>query len=390
MKMKENTILQHTAFALLLLIGTAVTATAQISRQLNVTLKGGNTVTYEIDDIDSLWFSKAVEEQPGDNHDCYAITVPDKFLDNDVLRVMAGDRQVAQICLEYINKADARLTIVYPVNDEGVADLSRGWCANDGGTVVWDTEADTCKYTPGNGTPQSMVYLREGDFVMEQQTGSVATTNVADLIVDKRGDDEKTYRTVKIGTQYWMAQNLDATKYLNNQAVTFITSANTTAWRNNTTGAYHIYADDTEFEQAYGAMYNGHALSNPAGLAPMGWDIPSVDDFKQLRTYLGSQAGLKMKSDEAAAWNYKQDAEPNNLSGFSALAAGYYLVSGDGDYGLGTDAWFWTSTEYTDELTGTGLNTVRMNYGTKGVTIYENSAHDRSLYAHSVRCIKKQ
>lgn len=370
----------------LMLCTAALTAQAQMPTRMHVAQKNGNVVTYQIANIDSIWFSA---EEPAPNpKQVYAISIGRDFSSNDVLRVMADGRQVAEICLEYINTVGQRLVMVYPMTEDGRADLSQGLCADNGGTIVWDTDEDTCRYEPGTSEPLTTVYLRDGLLTAAPQTGAVATTVEADVIIDKRGDEENEYRTVKIGTQYWMAQNLNATKYLNGQTIPFITSVNTSQWRNDTKGAYHVFADDEEFRMAYGPLYNGYAVENEAGLAPAGWDLPELNDFQRLKTYLGTQSGLKMKSDATAAWNISEGNEPNNLSGFSALAAGYYMVSGDGDYGFGTDAWFWTITEYDDPLVGTGLNTVRLNYATKNLTIYAESAHGRATYGHSVRCIK--
>jgi uncharacterized protein (TIGR02145 family) len=388
--MKKTILSLKRAFmAVLLATGATTGLLAQTPTQLNVTLKGGNVVTYELADIDSLWFSAKNEQPPVVGDKVYAISIPTEFTENDVLRVMADGKQVAEICLEYINVANQRLVVVYPMNEDGKADLSRGWCAEDGGSIAWDTEANTCLYTRGNGIPQEKVYLSDGRFTIASQDNAIATDVQPDLLVDKRGDEENIYRTVKIGTQYWMAQNLNARKYLTNSPLAFVKVAETNAWRTNTSGAYHIFADDESFADAFGVMYNGYALTNAAGLAPAGWEVPELDAFVRLKAYLGTQSGLKMKSTAIAAWNEKEDYEPNNLSGFSAIAAGYYVVSGDGDCGLGTDAWFWTKTEYDDPLTGKGLNTVRLNYATKALTIYDESGHDRALFGHSLRCIRK-
>lgn len=375
-------------FTLVLCCVLSFTAVAQKVTELKISMKNGSVASYQVADIDSLWFAVKSNPDPTPGEHTYCISVPQTFTDNDVMRVMADGQQVAEVCLEYINSADARLTVVYPMGADGRADLKHGWCADNGGTVVWDRENNTCQYVPGTSEPATTVYLHDSQFGTAAVADAVATQLEADVIVDKRGDEKNIYRTVKIGTQYWMAQNLNATKYLNGQPVTFIASANTAKWKADTAGAYHVFADDDEFRNAYGPLYNGYALTNSQGLCPAGWEVPELSDYQRLKTYLGSQSGLKMKSDAAGAWNTSEGSVPNNLSGFTAFAAGYYMVSGDGDYGLGTDAWFWTRTEYTDPLAGTGLNTVRLNYATKALTIYSESSHSRSTFGHSLRCIK--
>jgi len=372
-----------------LLLLCAIVATAQAQKavtQMNVTLKDGTTATYQLAEIDSIWFQSNTEEPVPTDANEYAISIPTDFTENDVVRVMADGRQVAEICREYINTANVRLVMVYPMATDGRADLAHGWCADNGGSISWNAADNTCTYAPGNATRADVVYLKGTGFSTTAQGEAIATTQEADLITDKRGDENLKYRTVKIGTQYWMAQNLAATKYRNRLKIDFIKSTETQKWRNNTVGAYHILYDDLEFQQMYGCMYNGYALENTGGLAPEGWDVAELADFQQLKAYLGTESGLKMKSND---WNKVEGTDNNNLSGFTADGAGYYTVAGDGDMGFGADAWFWTRTPYTDPLTGQGYNTVRLNSATKNLTIYTESAHSPNIYGHSIRCIRR-
>ena len=370
-----------------------MTTVAQHPTKMNVTMRSGDVITYQIADIDSVWFSGENTTPTPDDNQLYAIEVPATFATNDVLRVEADGRQVAEVCLEYINTVDARMVVVYPMGNDGHADLTRGFCAANGGSVVWNAESNTCAYTPGSlASPATLVYLKNGTFSLEAAGQTVSTSLVPDLIVDKRGDKENTYRTVKIGTQYWMAQNLDAVAYRNGQALPTYTSTQIDAWRANTSGAYHIYGDDSQFEGYYGVMYNQHAALND-NLAPDGWQVPSIDDYQALKTYLGTASGNKMKSSEVGNWNsYGQEGyEPTNLSGFSADASGCFMPIGSGmggdDY-LGTRVYFWTTTAGVDSSFQTeGGMYVGLTYSTKALFVSTNPRDQ--AYGHYIRCLRK-
>lgn len=364
----------------------AVTALAQTPTRLNVTLKDGSVNSYELSTIDSLWFSSDESEEPVSDAKEYVIEISTVFKDNDVMRVMDGGNQVAEICLEYIKDANLPLIIVYPMTEEGKADLTRGWCANNTGTVVWDVETNTCQYTPGNSPLQERVYLRDGKFTLTPQGEPIATTQEGDFIIDKRGNEQRKYKTVKIGTQYWMAQNLNATRFRNGTAIPNITAANGNNWKSSTKPAYHVLFDDPELQDLYGVMYNGYTVESENGLAPSGWLIPEIADFQKLITYLGTESGLKMKSYD---WNLSSNIENNNMSGFTADAAGFFFPAGDGDMGFGSDVYYWTKTIYEDQLVGEGLNFVRLNQATKTLFMGNESAHLRNQYGHYVRCVRK-
>ncbi len=96
--------------------------------------------------------------------------------------------------------------------------------------------------------------------------------------------DGNTYKTVQIGSQIWMAENLRVTKYNNGNAIP--TGLNNTDWENTTSGAYAIYNNDNNMLEAYGALYNWYAVVDARGLCPAGWSVPSDAAFGQLVTYV--------------------------------------------------------------------------------------------------------
>jgi len=168
--------------------------------------------------------------------------------------------------------------------------------------------------------------------------------------------DGNVYKTIKIGKQWWMAENLKVTHYRNGDPLAKV--ENDLDWINTTDGAYCYYNNDTTYLNTYGCLYNGSAVFASLigyNLAPHGWRIPSDDDWKELEMYLGMSQeeadragtrgineGGKMKTVGTKYWRSPNNGA-TNVSGFSALPGGCrYPSSGDYRYRRKTGIW-WTS-----------------------------------------------
>jgi uncharacterized protein (TIGR02145 family) len=180
------------------------------------------------------------------------------------------------------------------------------------------------------------------------------------------------YKTITIGSQTWMAENLKTTKYNDGSDVPSVTD--NSLWFNLTTPAYSWYENDNSKKDIYGALYNWYAV-NRGNLCPAGWHIPTDAEWTILSTYLGGEsiAGGKLKETGTAHWNPNTDA--SNSSGFTALPGG---MRGNGGYffdmGYYSGYW-WSATE------------------SWGRTIYCRSADissltDNNTAGYSVRCVQ--
>ena len=219
-----------------------------------------------------------------------------------------------------------------------------------------------------------------------QDRGVIVEYDEPETVTDIDGN---VYKTVTIGNQVWMAENLKVTHYRNGAAIPNITDAG--QWRSMSTGAYCNYDNDINYVSTYGSLYNWYAVDDSRGLAPDGWHIPTDDEWKELEMYLGmSQAevddngwrgtdeGGKLKETGTTHWN-SPNTGATNSSGFSALPGGW--CNSDGTfYGVGTDAIFWSSTEGS-------------SYGAwyRGLD-YDRSGVGRDYYGKqggcSVRCVR--
>jgi uncharacterized protein (TIGR02145 family) len=110
--------------------------------------------------------------------------------------------------------------------------------------------------------------------------------------------DGMIYKTVTIGNQVWMAENLRAKKYLNGDPIPY-GGNDIIAWNQLTTGAYCFYNNDSLINAFnYGGLYNYYTIIDSRGVCPTGWHSPKVTEFQNLITYLGgdSIAGGKLKA----------------------------------------------------------------------------------------------
>jgi uncharacterized protein (TIGR02145 family) len=154
--------------------------------------------------------------------------------------------------------------------------------------------------------------------------------------------DGNVYTTIKIGTQTWLAQNLNTTHYRDGSPIQLVTSD--TAWSNLKTGAYCYYNNDTTYATSYGRLYNWYAINNPVGISPAGWHIATDSEWTVLITYLGgdSIAGGAMKA--TTLWNAPNTGATNE-SGFDGVPSGYRHYNGTFD-NLGVLGLFWTASSY--------------------------------------------
>jgi uncharacterized protein (TIGR02145 family) len=153
--------------------------------------------------------------------------------------------------------------------------------------------------------------------------------------------DGNTYRTIVIGEQEWMAENLNVNHYANGDPIPNVTD--NAQWAGLTTGAWCYYNNDPAYECPYGALYNWFVTIDARNVCPTGWHVPTDSEWTILTNYLGGEAvaGGKMKSFGTTYWD-----SPNNWAtnetGFSGLPSGSRLF---GFENLSVFFSLWSSTE---------------------------------------------
>lgn len=204
--------------------------------------------------------------------------------------------------------------------------------------------------------------------------------------------DGNVYKTVTIGTQIWMAENLKVTKYNDGTAIPLVEDQ--TAWGNLYTAGYCWYENYISAKNLYGGLYNWYVL-NTGKLAPAGWHIPTAAEWITMENYLiangynydGTTTGNKIAKalTSTTGWTTTTVAGVpgntdyptfRNKSGFNGVPSGY-RYSGGSFHGGGSSCFWWRSVSggaWSKSINYMGVDEVNFNY-TNG-------------YGFSVRCIK--
>jgi len=183
--------------------------------------------------------------------------------------------------------------------------------------------------------------------------------------------DNNIYKTITIGNQVWMAENLKVTHYRDGSPIQ----------KNiyDKTGSYYNYNNNEYWTSSNGRLYNWYAVTNTKNIAPVGWHIPTDNEWTILVNYLNGEfvAGGKLKETGTLHW-LSPNTEANNQSGFSALPSGF--VNYDEYSNMGKYSYFWS----VDESSATNAWSRYLFYG------YAKSyrASNNKDFGFSVRCIK--
>jgi uncharacterized protein (TIGR02145 family) len=203
--------------------------------------------------------------------------------------------------------------------------------------------------------------------------------------------DGNTYASIKIGTQTWMAQDLKVSRYNNGDPV--INVSDGVAWSNLKSGAYAYYNNDSTLKDIlspsksyYGKWYNWYAVVDNRKLCPVGWHVPSNNEWTTLINFLGGQfsAGGKVRSVNSL-WK-SPNLGADNQSGFSSLPGGLRVESGIFS-GMGSFVFYWSSTEISSSSAATVLTT----YAVRELLFGNYSDLSPGYFkarGQSVRCIK--
>jgi uncharacterized protein (TIGR02145 family) len=273
---------------------------------------------------------------------------------------------------------------------EGQLEVRWDW-EEDG---IWDTDFSSIKTA-------SHQYEMTGTYLVDMQvrdSGGLTdiyqqTVNVMNEVGSVTDIDGNIYRTVIIGEQEWMAENLKVTHYRDDTEIPNITD--NAAWAALTTEAYTIYNNNSANEvDTYGALYNWYAVNDSRNIAPEGWHTPTDDEWKELEMYLGmSQADADIEgwrgthessklAGNASLWNdgiLKNDSE-FGISGFDGLPGGFRHWSAGGFGNIGNHSYYWCATEFNSNNAWSRL----LSYNSLMVARLNNG----KIRGFSIRCIK--
>lgn len=145
--------------------------------------------------------------------------------------------------------------------------------------------------------------------------------------------DNNIYKTIVIGNQEWMAENLRVGHYRNGERIPNISDPY--QWPGYPEGAFGWQGNDSvHYGCPYSKLYSWFAATNPKNICPEGWHLPSKQEFEELINYLGgdSVAGEKLRASNFYYWN-SSNLSGSNASGFSAVGSGYIGTGVSGNLG---------------------------------------------------------
>jgi uncharacterized protein (TIGR02145 family) len=151
---------------------------------------------------------------------------------------------------------------------------------------------------------------------------STAVFNTSISYGKMKDQDGNIYKTVQIGTQTWMAENLRTTKYRNGDLIPVIPITMERASLK--TGGYCNYKNTKNPDTigTFGRLYNWYTAADIRNVAPEGWHVSTDEDWTVLTSYLGeTTAGGKLKEAGVLHW-MNPNLEATNETGFTALPAG--------------------------------------------------------------------
>ena len=245
------------------------------------------------------------------------------------------------------------------VRDEGVVCLdpdNDGVCAEN--EVSGCTDSNATNFNP-SATEEDGTCVLPGP----AQCGGASTVTF----------DGHTYALVGIGTQCWFKENLRSDNYRNGDAI--LGNLTNSQWSSRTSGAQAVYNNDPANLASYGRLYNWYAVNDARGLCPVGFHVPTDNEWTVLENALdgSSVAGTALKSSgtDSPPW------DGSNSSGFSALPGGYRLEYGYfyylGDYGnwwssSPSDSYAWYRNLYDDSSVVTrDYSNVRLGFSVRCV-----------------------
>ncbi len=258
----------------------------------------------------------------------------------------------------------------------------------------WFTES----YLPGDYIIHASFTSREGNLIEDEVEISILPISIEcpDYLFDIDGNR---YSVVRIGNQCWMGENLRTTRYangdpLNNGNSPMGDSIISTFSRipESLFGWYITYDGDPVNAERYGYLYpwptvvNGiEALKDSTGviqgIAPDGWHVPEVEEWRTLIDFLGGVeiAGNKLKDLESPLWSKKEQStsmasEIKALPGGCSIHVSSYIEEGESSY-------FWTATP---TIANHAYHILLSNYDSRANVLGHQDSH---RFGYSVRCV---
>ena len=214
--------------------------------------------------------------------------------------------------------------------------------------------------------------------------GTSSSVEYGEGVTDFKGN---TYKSVKIGKQEWMAENLNVNHFKNGEIIPEAQTEEEWLKAGKKKEPAWCYYDNNQANgQKYGKLYNFYAVSDTRGLAPTGWHVPSDSDWNVLKEEgvfsnenINVEAGTALKAKSGWNYSYLQSGNGTDYYGWKGLPGGFRRSDGDLG-GIGSDGIWWSYSQvsaldsWTRRLTCADYKVVRRSFSNE--------------CGFSVRCVK--
>lgn len=415
-------------------------ATVDVGKVSKVTLTVGGKV---VGDVASVPFAYAYEFAPDQAAGELKIVLTVEgdagatASDEVTVNLKAPEQHVSCAISEPAEGAVFELGAKMTIKGDATADIGRisGVVLKVGGVAIADITAVPFTYEYAIAADQAAGELKI-ELTVEGDKGAGASSEVTvtlrqpapqpgeDEMVDSR--DNRTYRTVKIGDQTWMAENLAYLPSVNKPSAAPDAEGKPLCFVLNYDGEDAAAAKATDEYKKYGVLYNWYAAMNQTdaqggdaeavpsgvqGICPAGWHLPSKAEWKQLEAYVASQLepvkGDGWYNDLDGAWVFEEDCKnvwsalagldgwgasnssqenpdlangPRDTFGFAVIPAGQCWQTGA--FGFSESA----ATFWTTDMQSQGSGYVVLNNLQYGLEYSKYGTQPTRGY--SVRCLK--
>ncbi len=202
--------------------------------------------------------------------------------------------------------------------------LAAGFCWNTSGSptlednfVLADAWRPEFKYTLQGLLPATTYYVRAYASSLEGvgygkvrkfttlPAGFTVVFNPASVYGSVSDVEGNVYKTIELGSQTWMAENLKTTRFNDDTEIPLVTGG--TEWELMRSPAYCWYENnEAVYKDFYGAYYNWYTV-NTGKLCPSGWHVPSDEEWKTLEMHLG----MSQESADSWAWRGTNEGVEN-------------------------------------------------------------------------------
>ncbi len=253
----------------------------------------------------------------------------------------------------YLKESDIKGTVYYSIAN---GEIEEGTTINIqkievGKQTLYNVEASIVHSTEAPLLFGQSAMERFGKFTMDYSNSNLIIRGSSNTSLSNP-TNSSVIKSVKIGTQTWMSENLNVDRFRNGDLIPEAKTKNDWDYfAFNELPAWCYYENDSENGKKYGKLYNWFAVNDSRGLAPKGWHIPDTNELQKLKIFLGSKSSFKLQS--KSGWGLKFGTD--NI-GFNAKPSGYresqsqfgfqpdLPAKNNGFWHKGEIAYYWTKT----------------------------------------------